>query len=66
MLYVVDDAPPLVHDLRHGREIGIHQNEMGYVPRRIASRSDGDRTVSFLQCEDIVDAVARHGDSAPG
>ena len=33
--------------------------------RRVASRSHGDRTVRFLHGEDIVHAVARHGNGMP-
>ena len=61
---VVDDPPPLVHDVGEVEEVVVHQNEVRNVARRLAARRNGDRAVRLFEGENIVDAVARHGDRA--
>ena len=38
------------------------KDEVGDVSRGVAARSDGHGAVGLLHGEDVVDAVARHGD----
>ena len=61
VLYVVDDAPSFKYDFRHGREVVVKEDDVADVLRRFAAGSNADCAVRFLQSEDVVHAVARHG-----
>ena len=61
-LDVVDDAAALRHDRRHGREIGVQQDDVRRLTGDGAAGGHCDGAVGFAQGKHVVDAVASHGD----
>ncbi len=63
-LQVVDGAAALGHDLGHVGEVVVGEHDLGNVARGCRARGHGDGAVGLAQREDVVHAVARHGNGA--
>lgn len=62
VLDIVDDAPALEYDARHGREVVVKEDDVAHVFGGVAAGGDADGAICLFHGEDIVHAVARHGD----
>ena len=61
-LEVVDGLAAFGDDARDGSEIRAKQYELGRATSGVGAFADGDRAVGFFHGEDVVDAIAGHGD----
>ena len=64
-LNVIDHAPPFEHHVRHAGKIGVEQHDLRRLRGSLAAGCHRDRAVGVLHCQNVVDAVARHGNGMP-
>ena len=61
-LDIVDDAPSLRNDMRHGAELRVQQDNLSNLRSGLTAGGHCDAAVGVLEGENVVDAVAGHCD----
>ena len=64
-LDVVDNAATLRNDVWHGTELRIEQDDLRDLCRCLAARRHRNAAVGILQRQNVIHAVAGHGDRVP-
>ena len=63
---IPDQPPPLGDHRRQRRELAVEQHQLGHSSAGRGAGAHRDADIAVLEREHVVDAIAGHGDDAPG